>query len=112
MFGHAKGAFTGANSARKGYFDSDVAQATSSVFLDEIGELDPQIQVKLLRVLQIREYQRVGDSKTYRFEGKVIAATNRDLAARRLRIDRRTAKELFDPLLLKQFGTDRQSESP
>ena len=52
---------------------------TTSVFLDEIGELDPAIQVKLLRVLQTREFQRVGDTKSYRFDGKIISATNRNL---------------------------------
>jgi DNA-binding NtrC family response regulator len=77
LFGHTKGAFTGASSEREGYLGQ--ALPTTSVFLDEIGELDPALQVKLLRVLQTREFHRVGDTKSYRFYGKVISATNRDL---------------------------------
>lgn len=77
LFGHAKGAFTGASSARKGWLET--CQMRHSVFLDEIGELDPTLQVKLLRVLQERAFQRIGEVTPRRFEGKVIAATNRDL---------------------------------
>jgi len=79
LFGHCRGAYTGANEDRKGWLESCSPQGT--VFLDEIGELDPIIQVKLLRVLQARTFQRLGESVERRFEGKVIAATNRDLAA-------------------------------
>ena len=79
LFGHAKGAFTGAASAREGWLET--CRIGHSVFLDEIGELDPAIQVKLLRVLQERTFQRIGDVAPRRFEGKVIAATNRDLRA-------------------------------
>lgn len=78
LFGHCRGAFTGANEDRKGWLESCSHQGT--VFLDEIGELDPMIQVKLLRVLQTRSFQRLGESVERRFEGKVIAATNSDLA--------------------------------
>ncbi|MCL2640213.1 MAG: sigma-54 factor interaction domain-containing protein, partial [Phycisphaerales bacterium] len=77
LFGHRKGAFTGALEDRAGYLE--LCPARGSVFLDEIGELDPAIQVKLLRVLQSRTYQRIGDSATRVFPGKLIAATNRDL---------------------------------
>lgn len=77
LFGHAKGAFTGAASARQGWLET--CQTRHSVFLDEIGELDPSLQVKLLRVLQERAFQRIGEVAPRRFEGKVIAATNRDL---------------------------------
>jgi DNA-binding NtrC family response regulator len=79
LFGHRRGAFTGALHDRVGWLES--CPALGSVFLDEIGELDPQIQVKLLRVLQARTFQRVGDLEERRFQGKLIAATNRDLAA-------------------------------
>ena len=78
LFGHIKGAFTGAVSDRSGFFEQ--CPADGAVFLDEIGELDPAIQVKLLRVLQSRVFQRIGDPSERRFEGKVIAATNRDPA--------------------------------
>lgn len=76
LFGHKKGAFTGAVADRAGFFE--LCPADGAVFLDEIGELDPPIQVKLLRVLQTRRFQRIGDAADRRFEGKVIAATNRD----------------------------------
>lgn len=77
LFGHRKGAFTGALQDREGYFEECGAYGT--VFLDEIGETDLSIQVKLLRVLQTREFQRLGDTSLRPFVGKVMAATNRDL---------------------------------
>jgi DNA-binding NtrC family response regulator len=79
LFGHRRGAFTGALTDRKGWFE--VCPPLGTVFLDEIGEVEPAIQVKLLRVLQTRTFQRLGDTTARRFEGKIIAATNRDLAA-------------------------------
>jgi transcriptional regulator with AAA-type ATPase domain len=80
LFGHAKGAFTDAKTDRQGFLDEALCPRWGTVLLDEIGELDGYIQVKLLRVLQSREFQRVGDSQTRKFVGKIIAATNRDLA--------------------------------
>ena len=77
LFGHEKGAFTDAATRRIGWLES--AGRFGTVFLDEIGELDLAIQVKLLRVLQNRQFQRIGENKTRRFEGKFIAATNRNL---------------------------------
>ena len=77
LFGHRKGAFTGALQDRRGYFES--AGAYGTVFLDEIGDTATDIQVKLLRVLQTRQFQPLGDSRTLEFQGKVIAATNVDL---------------------------------
>ena len=77
LFGHAKGAFTGAVSSRAGWLE--ICGKDGSILLDEIGELEMPTQVKLLRVLQNREFQRSGESKTRKFEGKLIAATNRDL---------------------------------
>jgi DNA-binding NtrC family response regulator len=79
LFGHRRGSFTGAIADRAGWLE--VCPALGTVFLDEIGEVDPAIQVKLLRVLQTREFSRLGDTETRRFQGKLIAATNRDLAA-------------------------------
>jgi transcriptional regulator with AAA-type ATPase domain len=81
LFGHVAGAFTGAVSERWGKLDEEVCDAYGTVFLDEIGELDAAIQVKLLRVLQDRRFQRLGENKDRRFVGKIVAATNRDLAA-------------------------------
>lgn len=77
LFGHCKGAFTGALQDRAGWLE--ICGRSHSVFLDEIGELSPANQVKLLRVLQNRTFQRVGETDQRRFEGKVMAATNRDL---------------------------------
>jgi PAS domain S-box-containing protein len=78
MFGHVKGAFTGAVSDKVGRFE---AADGGTIFLDEIGEISPAIQVKLLHVLQDHEFQRVGSSRTTKVNVRVIAATNRDLKA-------------------------------
>ncbi|AMV35494.1 Transcriptional regulatory protein ZraR [Pirellula sp. SH-Sr6A] len=80
LFGYVKGAFTGAHQDRKGFLDPAICSGYGTVLLDEIGELDTYLQVKLLRVLQSREFQRVGDTRSCKFIGKIIAATNRDLA--------------------------------
>ncbi|MCC5849222.1 MAG: sigma 54-interacting transcriptional regulator [Verrucomicrobia bacterium] len=76
LFGHVKGAFTGATTDRKGRFE--MANG-GTLFLDEIGEIPAAIQIKLLRVLQEREFERVGDTKTMKVNVRVIAATNRNL---------------------------------
>lgn len=76
LFGHEKGAFTGATEKRIGRFE--LADG-GTLFLDEIGEMPPETQVKLLRVLQEQEFERVGGSKTIRVDVRVIAATNRDI---------------------------------
>jgi formate hydrogenlyase transcriptional activator len=77
LFGREKGAYTGALSRQKGRFE--IAD-NSTLFLDEIGELSLEIQVKLLRVLQEGEFERIGGTKTIRTDVRIIAATNRDLA--------------------------------
>jgi transcriptional regulator with AAA-type ATPase domain len=79
LFGHARGALTGAVSERAGWLEA--CPRSGTVFLDEIGELDGAIQVKLLRVLQSREFSRLGETKQRQFQGKIIAATNRSLTA-------------------------------
>jgi formate hydrogenlyase transcriptional activator len=77
LFGHEKGAFTGALQQRIGRFE---AASGGTIFLDEIGELNQEMQIALLRVLQEREFERVGGSKTIQTDVRVITATNRDLA--------------------------------
>jgi Nif-specific regulatory protein len=76
LFGHEKGAFTGAVNQRKGRFE---LANKGTIFLDEIGELSTQIQVKLLRVLQERELERVGGTSTIKVDVRLVAATNRNL---------------------------------
>lgn len=76
LFGHVKGAFTGAVADKKGRFE--LADG-GTIFLDEIGEIDPSTQIKLLRVLQEREFEKVGGEKTIKTDVRVIAATNRNL---------------------------------
>ncbi|MBE9504391.1 MAG: sigma-54-dependent Fis family transcriptional regulator [Proteobacteria bacterium] len=78
LFGHKKGAFTGALQDRTGWLEA--CSPLGTVFLDEIGEINPLIQVKLLRVIQDRNFQRIGDTKNRLFQGKIIAATNRNLS--------------------------------
>jgi transcriptional regulator with PAS, ATPase and Fis domain len=76
LFGHVRGSFTGAIANRTGRFE---AAHTGTIFLDEINSTTPKLQVKLLRVLQEREFERVGDTATIRVDVRVIAASNRDL---------------------------------
>jgi transcriptional regulator with GAF, ATPase, and Fis domain len=90
LFGHCKGAFTGAVSDRKGKFES---AHTGTIFLDEIGELPLAGQVKLLRVLESHEIQRVGSDQSIRVDTRVVAATNRNL--RRLSEQGRFREDLF-----------------
>ncbi len=76
LFGHEKGAFTGAVQSRKGYFES---ADRGTIFLDEIGEMPLETQVKFLRVIETGEFQRVGSSKTIYSDARIIAATNKNM---------------------------------
>ncbi|MBI5747397.1 MAG: sigma-54-dependent Fis family transcriptional regulator [Nitrospirae bacterium] len=76
LFGHEKGAFTGAVATRLGRFE---LANSGTIFLDEVGEMPPALQVKLLRVLQSREFERVGGTKTIKVDIRILAATNQDL---------------------------------
>ena len=76
LFGHVKGSFTGAVSDRKGYFETATG---GTIFLDEVGEMPLNTQVRLLRILEQKEYQRVGNAETIKLDVRVIAATNRKL---------------------------------
>ncbi len=77
LFGHEKGSFTGAVAQRKGRFETADG---GTLFLDEVGEMSPSVQVTLLRVLQNREFERVGGNKTIKVDVRVITATNKDLS--------------------------------
>ncbi len=90
LFGHEKGAFTGAVARRKGRFE--LADG-GTLFLDEVGELPLETQVKLLRVLQEQEFERVGSSQTIKIDVRIIAASNRDLA--QMVADRTFREDLF-----------------
>src|SRR5206468_11118805 len=76
FFGHERGAFTGATARKSGRFE--LAEG-GTIFLDEIGDLPTELQPKLLRVLQDRQFERVGGTATVRVDVRIIAATNRDL---------------------------------
>ena len=78
LFGHAKGAFTGAGQDRKGLLE---LSSGGTVFLDEVADLAPRVQAKLLRVLQDGEIRRLGENRTQRLDLRVVAATNRPLDA-------------------------------
>jgi DNA-binding NtrC family response regulator len=111
LFGHCKGAFSGAVRDRAGWLEE--CDPHGAVFLDEIGEVDPAIQVKLLRVLQTRRFERLGEAKSRRFEGKLLAATNRNLADElggdRFRLDfyyRLCADQITTPTLREQLADD------
>ncbi|MDR2209898.1 MAG: sigma-54 dependent transcriptional regulator [Spirochaetaceae bacterium] len=78
LFGHEKGAFTGATSRRRGRFE---LASEGTLFLDEIGEVDQNIQIKLLRVLQEKKFERVGGEETLEVDVRIVAATNKDLKA-------------------------------
>ena len=90
LFGHEKGAFTGATSQRKGRFE---LADKGTLFLDEISEIDPSVQVKLLRVLEERKFERVGGNETVEVDIRLIAATNRDL--KKLVSEKKFREDLF-----------------
>lgn len=111
LFGHAKGAFTGATGSRTGYFE-DVGDGT--LFLDEIGELPLHLQAKLLRVLENGEFQRVGETQSRQSRARIVAATNRDLREEvregRFRVDLYHRLSVFTLNVppLRDMGADRQ----
>jgi transcriptional regulator with AAA-type ATPase domain len=103
LFGHKRGSFTGAVQDKRGWLEA--CPPLGAVFLDEIGDLDPAIQVKLLRVIETRRFQAVGEGSAHlhRFEGKLIAATNRNLERS---IRKRTFREdLYYRLCSDQIAT-------
>ena len=111
LFGHERGAFTGAHASRRGRLEQ---AGRGTLFLDEVAEIEPALQAKLLRVLQDREFERVGGSRRVPFLARVVAATNRDLgeemAAGRFRRDlyyRLQVVELHVPPLRERGGDVR-----
>lgn len=78
LFGHERGSFTGASGVHRGFFEEAEG---GTLFLDEIGDLSPILQVKLLRVLETREFRRLGSSETRNFGARIVCATNKDLSA-------------------------------
>lgn len=110
LFGHGKGAFTGAAGARAGYFEE---AGGGTLFLDEIGELPLELQPKLLRVLENGEFQRIGETQTRRSAARIIAATNRDIKkevqAGRFRADLYHRLSVFTVSVppLRNLGEDR-----
>lgn len=112
LFGHRRGSFTGAIADRKGWLET--CPERGSVFLDELGDLDPAVQVKLLRVIETRTFHPVGATASRQFRGKLIAATNRDLAARTAKGEFR--EDLYYRLCSDQIATpslaEQVAESP
>lgn len=112
LFGYAKGSFTGATTARSGYFED---AKDSTLFLDEIGELPLELQAKLLRVLENGEYQRVGETQSRVSNARVVAATNRDMRqeirAGRFRADLYHRLSVFTISVppLRDLGDDKRS---
>ena len=113
LFGHRRGAFTGAVADRKGWLET--CPELGSVFLDELGDLDPAIQVKLLRVIETRSFHPVGETASRSFAGKLIAATNRrleeDMRAGRFREDlyyRLCSDQIVTPSLADQLADSPQ----
>ncbi|MCX8017680.1 MAG: sigma-54 dependent transcriptional regulator, partial [Rhodocyclaceae bacterium] len=110
LFGHTKGAFTGAANARAGFFEE---AGEGTLLLDEIGELPLELQPKLLRVLENGEYQRIGETQTRRARARIVAATNRDLREEvrkgRFRADLYHRLSVFSLTVppLRELGEDR-----
>ncbi|HSV72342.1 MAG TPA: sigma-54 dependent transcriptional regulator [Chthonomonadales bacterium] len=107
LFGHEKNAFTGAAALRHGRFE---AANSGTLFLDEVAEIPPPLQVKLLRVLQEREFERVGGNKTIRVEVRLVSATNKDLEG--LVANREFRDDLFYRLQVIQLRIPPLRERP